>query len=1697
MSIVISPTVVAGPIDKDSGVTSVTPAATLKGLELNAKDDALELVDLVDKLDVGEANHVPTLPSSGSSFSAKVQPSVDATNSSRPHNLLATGYETLLQAATSKKLPNLRGLTLQALAGFTVEMAREVENSKILVAPLLLACQAYAKTLNRIALPILIDLLNLGYLTRDADLGAGEFRGVTTPLETAVLGICSVHTQTDEKNVTHILRGVISATAYGRIRQDTLMDLVRTLYSIYATSKDINNQVIAQMALLQLARTVFSQVPTSGGVEPHRKLDLESAKNLNAVLGDGVDLPQSANSSRKGFAGETPKDEGIERLTIKQMGSREAERAADNQFQLGICDISCDTRVADAYLLMHAFCKLALKRYYKEYNSEMRNAVLRDKLLALYVLLVLISEFPVVISQSRLVFLTTEPGVVPRGLKEVSFVDGIRPFLNVVLAKNLDHPVAKVYELSLAVFEGIVTNLWRHFKLETEAVMRDVVFPILERKDAGNQRVKHTLCTILLSKLCKSPSLVMDFYLTYDCAPEGTRTKVFYQLANGISRLIISLGRADGYTGFHWDHYDAFQRFARRMDRQDLLKLPPFSTDRFVDNYATRSFFSRYTFVDCLLHYRCIGALYELTKSLLSMVSATPDLTAFELEPLQPPEQKDALQASLEMGLAPLETGILAFNRAPNDGIQYLIHHGIIASDAASEVARFLHATPALDKAKLGIFLTGGPTQALPEFLQLMDFEALEVVTALRRLLNKLWLPPSARRIDAVLLAFAERYADQNPTTFPSPDTVYALSYAILALNVSLHSPRLKWRMTKDDFIDSCRGVDPKLNVSTDHLGEMFDQIHTLAIPFTDPHLELPQVGSDSQWGLDLIQPQPPSVPNQGWVEAYFTRILRFRPPQDALEASTLFHSAPQALVIRRMLQAAWMPCFAAASHIAKYSIDIDSISGAVAVSQNQITLARVVGEVTAHHAFLSYMCASYCHDGSRSLSYRNAYVVLALFRTVSDDPNRLRTFWPPVLKVVEKLLEDGFIHCYTARQEDGIGRVLTIHHLETTKDIHIHSEDLSFTQEILLALDSIFSRSAHLSGAGVFGGATPAFDCHATPRATPMFLFDRVADVAYFNVGRIPVEWRALWAVLGQFLRRLGCHVNGSVATYAINVLHTLAIRQLALNELTGFKYQKAMLSPLVHIIRDAPSLDAKESALQTMQVILESHAPHLRSGWEAILQALTGGAGSQSDDLLHFSFRMAEEIARHHLAALASPNLFRGYLACLAQFANNGLSLDLGLRAVQRFGTTAMAKVAGHAAEATETNFWAIAFRGAADMALEVSRGEVSDKVIALMFSWLSEHGVAFSGQFWEHLLNQILFPLFLHYSQREGEWVTRTLQLALNNFIDLFSLHFERLFHHIDGLLDLLAGCLCRQDSARRQMGAAGLQQLLEGNSERMAEKDWQRVLSIVVRLLMASTKSDLASSPLGLGLGSALTRELSLATYQSSAPFLLAPTTPERRDDVCRTVTTLVEGALLLNPKVFSRLDPSFTFVILDLVGRAYAESHQRNAAFDLVTAIQNQSVLKLERFADTGLALELDLLACLIRGLIKIYASEDGAYQPYAAEIVTRLVPLCRDAFQSFNSLHAYATTHPTMPGLKPILDRWQGVIRRIGNFLTLCDGHQFQTVFAPISSHVFQTLKCHHLPRDVLEMLAAVMERVNLLYIHAAPDPTIDPSTQP
>ncbi|KAL6073122.1 IQ motif and S7 domain-containing protein 1 [Balamuthia mandrillaris] len=178
-----------------------------------------------------------------------------------------------------------------------------------------------------------------------------------------------------------------------------------------------------------------------------------------------------------------------------------------------------------------------------------------------------------------------------------------------------------------------------------------------------------------------------------------------------------------------------------------------------------------------------------------------------------------------------LSIGIPAlFNARPVLCMEGLIRAGLLRR-RASEVAMFLASTLGLSNWKVEWLLKRfgfirykrapyGKALVI-KYIDYMDFKDLELVDALRSLVDRVPLPPESGVLDNFIQSFVKKYYLDNPTAFPnqSEDDVYVLVYAIFMLNTDAHSNMVTSKMSKASWMDHVPSFDKSV------LNSIYDSI--------------------------------------------------------------------------------------------------------------------------------------------------------------------------------------------------------------------------------------------------------------------------------------------------------------------------------------------------------------------------------------------------------------------------------------------------------------------------------------------------------------------------------------------------------------------------------------------------------------------------------------------------------------------------------------------------------------------------------------------------------------------------------------------------------------------------------------------------------------------------------------------------------
>lgn len=459
----------------------------------------------------------------------------------------------------------------------------------------------------------------------------------------------------------------------------------------------------------------------------------------------------------------------------------------------------------DAFLVFRALCKLSMKPLPDGIIDE-KSHELRSKVLSLHLLLSILQNAGPVFRSNEM------------------FIMAIKQYLCVALSQNGVSPVKEVFELSLSIFVALLSNFKVHLKKQIEVFFKEIFLNILE---ASTSSFEHKWMVIqALTRICGDAQSVVDIYVNYDC--DLSAANLLERLVNHLSK--IAQGRQAIEVGVRLAEEKAMRVRGLECLVSVLKCMVEWSKDLYVNpNLQTTLGEPPTKAADTNKHdsnnvnengtTQLKSNLGGSSQSLNSMGSS------INREVLDLPEELEERKQRKEV----MEMGIELFNRKPKKGVQFLQDHKLIGS-TVEDVAKWLLSDERLDKTLIGDFLGENDDhckQVMCAYIDAMNFTEMEIVAALRYFLEGFRLPGEAQKIDRLMEKFASRYCEcnQNSKLFNSADTVYVLAFSIIMLTTDLHSPQVKNKMTKEQYINLNRGVSDSKDLPEEYLSNIYDEI--------------------------------------------------------------------------------------------------------------------------------------------------------------------------------------------------------------------------------------------------------------------------------------------------------------------------------------------------------------------------------------------------------------------------------------------------------------------------------------------------------------------------------------------------------------------------------------------------------------------------------------------------------------------------------------------------------------------------------------------------------------------------------------------------------------------------------------------------------------------------------------------------------
>ncbi|XP_048352871.1 brefeldin A-inhibited guanine nucleotide-exchange protein 2 isoform X2 [Sphaerodactylus townsendi] len=1413
-------------------------------------------------------------------------------------------------------------LEKQSQGNVTTPKANFIEADKYFL-PFELACQSKSPRIVSTSLDCLQKLIAYGHITGNApDSGAPGKRLIDRIVET--ICNCFQGPQTDEGVQLQIIKALLTAVTspYIEIHEGTILQTVRTCYNIYLASKNLINQTTAKATLTQMLNVIFTRMENQA-IQDARELEktnpqkchspmiysasgspkfgrlqynLQESKPSTPVKADLANgEPESTeNGEQKPKNDLTPPafaslEEEAKKQAVSESGrvSSELETVApaspsgtnENAQANGIPDDrqsvsstdNLETDVPgpqaaakfshilqkDAFLVFRSLCKLSMKPL-GDGPPDPKSHELRSKIVSLQLLLS-------VLQNAGPVFRTHE-----------MFINAIKQYLCVALSKNGVSSVPDVFELSLAIFLTLLSNFKTHLKMQIEVFFKEIFLNILETSSSSFEHKWMVIQT--LTRISADAQCVVDIYVNYDC--DLNAANIFERLVNDLSKI------AQGRSGHELGMTPLQELSLRKKGLECLVSIlkcmVEWSKDLYVNPNHQASLGPDKSSDQEMGEGKCLemGGRRSSASSLDSTISSGIGSVGTQTALHDDPEQFEVIKQQKEI----IEHGIELFNKKSKRGLQYLQEQGMLGV-TVEDIAQFLHQEERLCSSQVGEFLGDSNKfnkEVMYSYVDQLDFCGKDFVSALRIFLEGFRLPGEAQKIDRLMEKFAARYIEcnQGQTLFASADTAYVLAYSIIMLTTDLHSPQVKNKMTKEQYIKMNRGINDSKDLPEDYLSTIYDEIEGKKISMKDTKeyaiatkSTKPNVASEKQrrllYNLEMEQMAKTA-------KALMEAVSHAKAP---------FTSATHLDHVRPMFKLVWTPLLAAYSVGLQNCDDTEVASLCLEGIRCAIRIACIFGMQLERDAYVQALARFSLLTASSSITemkQKNIDTIKTLITVAHTDGNYLGNSWHEILKCISQLElaqligtgvktrylsgsgreREGSLRGFTSGSEEfmGLGLGNLVGGGADKRQIASIQESVGETssQSVVVAVDRIFTGSTRLDGNAIVDFVrwlcAVSMDELASPHHPRMFSLQKIVEISYYNMSRIRLQWSRIWHVIGDHFNKVGCNPNEDVAIFAVDSLRQLSMKFLEKGELANFRFQKDFLRPFEHIMKKNRSPTIRDMVICCITQMVNSQAANIRSGWKNIFAVFHQAASDHDGNIVELAFQTTGHIVtnifqQHFPAAIDS---FQDAVKCLSEFACNAAFPDTCMEAIRliRFCAKYVSERPQVLREYTSDDMnvapgdrvWV---RGWFPILFELSciinrcKLDVRTRGLTVMFEIMKSYGHTFERHWWQDLF-RIVFRIFdnmkLPEQQTEkSEWMTTTCNHALYAICDVFTQFYEALNEIL--LSDIFAQlhwCVKQDNEQLARSGTNCLESLVILNGEKFSPDVWDQTCNCMLEI-----------------------------------------------------------------------------------------------------------------------------------------------------------------------------------------------------------------------------------------------------------------------
>ncbi|XP_017786365.1 PREDICTED: brefeldin A-inhibited guanine nucleotide-exchange protein 1, partial [Nicrophorus vespilloides] len=1306
--------------------------------------------------------------------------------------------------------------------------------------PFELACQSRSTRIVVTALDCLQKLIAYGHLTANVP-------DSTTPgkllIDRIVETICACFSgpQTDEGIQLQIIKALLTVVTsqHVEVHEGTVLLAVRTCYNIFLASKNLINQTTARATLTQMLNVIFMRMENQV-IEAEVQMENRLNKSLNESAKFEEVVEEMSNVElAKEIVDEVVKN-AIAFVEGEKNGAVESAESVTCSVQRIPSQESVDTHSEsdtamtakfghilqkDAFLVFRALCKLSMKPL-PEGTPDPKSHELRSKILSLHLLLSILQNAGPVFRSNEM------------------FITAIKQYLCVALSKNGVSSIPEVFELSLAIFLALLSNFKMHLKMQVEVFFKEIFLNILETSSSS---FEHKWMVIqALTRICGDAQSIVDIYVNYDC--DLSAANLFERLVNDLSKI------AQGRHALELGASPNQEKSMRIRGLECLVSILKCMVEWSKDLYVNPNLQSTVG--------EQLAPKENDTTSLKSHGGSTSSLhssggsSSGNKEVLDSPEQLEVLKHQKEVW----ETGIDLFNRKPRKGVSFLQEQTLLGT-AHVEIAKWLQSEDRLDKTFIGDFLGENDDlckEVMYAYVDLMNFANMDIVAALRHFLDGFRLPGEAQKIDRLMEKFASRYCECNPNNglFASADVAYVLGFSIIMLTTDLHSPQVKNKMTKEQYIKLNRGNTDSKDVPEEYLSQIYDEIagHEIKMKNTVNKPGKQQINSEKRrkvlfnMEMEMISSAAKNLMESvSHVESPFTT------------AKHLEH-------VRPMFKMAWTPFLAAFSvglqdcddpEVA--SLCLDGIRCAIRIA----CIFHMSLERDAYVQALARFTLLTANSPIMDMKAKNIDTIKTLIMVAHTDGNYLGTSWLDILKCISQLelaqlIGTGVRPIFLSGSGHKPPDASSKEHIGQTS-----------SQSVVVAVDRIFTGSTRLDGEAIVDFVKAlcqvsldelAYNGH--PR---MFSLQKLVEISYYNMGRIRLQWSKIWQVLGEHFNTVGCNSNEEISFFAVDSLRQLSMKFIEKGEFANFNFQKDFLRPFEHIMKKNVSPTIRDMVVRCIAQMVNSQANNIRSGWKNIFSVFHLAAGDQEEAIVELAFQTTGKIITelYDKQFHAMIDSFQDAVKCLSEFACNARFPDTSMEAIRLVRTCALSVYASphlfaeHAgmendiAVAEDDRVWV---RGWFPLLFSLScvvnrcKLDVRTRALTVLFEIVKTYGDTFSPHWWKDLF-KVLFRIFDNMKLPEqhtekAEWMTTTCNHALYAIVDVFTQYFDMLGPLLlEELYSQLHWCVQQENEQLARSGTNCLENLVNSNGQKFTENTWDKTCQCILDIFNSTVPSAL--------------------------------------------------------------------------------------------------------------------------------------------------------------------------------------------------------------------------------------------------------------